>query len=190
MAIELGLDRLRLTVDGEEPSRRCVIAFLRATHLQTPPRSCPDVDHLCHSRQKVGECSGHRSLDPPSLSALSGRPSFVKGNIDITSLRSWLNDSTATAGDYMLVGFIELRTIEVRSAQRGGRPYLTRQRGAKDSLVAAGQPYLRDGIRQGCVVQLEGWVNWWCGTPLVSQGTSLLGSQHVADAFQPGLRRI
>jgi hypothetical protein len=114
------------------------------------------------------------TLRSASLSALSGRPSFVKGNIDITSLRSWLNDSTATAGDYMLVGFIELRAIEVRFAQRHGRLCLTRQHGAKDSLVAAGQPYVRDGIRQGCVVQLEGWVNWWCGTPLVSQGTSLI----------------
>lgn len=89
----------------------------------------------------------------------------------------------------MLVGFIELRTIEVRSAQPGGRLYLTGQHGAKDSLVAAGQPYVRDGIRQGCVVQLEGWVNWWCGTPLVTQGTSLIRSHPVTDALQPGPRR-
>lgn len=49
-----------------------------------------------------------------SLAAFSGRPHTITSIPDMNSMREWLDDPLATEGDRMLVGFLELRELQVR----------------------------------------------------------------------------
>lgn len=50
----------------------------------------------------------------PSLSAFSGRPPLIKAHAGADEMRSWLQDEElVTLGDHMIIGYLELRAIEV-----------------------------------------------------------------------------
>lgn len=38
---------------------------------------------------------------------------MISGNLDLAAMNRWLEHPYSTAGDRMLVGFLELRTLEV-----------------------------------------------------------------------------
>jgi len=39
---------------------------------------------------------------------------MIKAHVAASEMRSWLKDPLATPGDYMIVGYLDLRAIEVR----------------------------------------------------------------------------
>ncbi|RSH81301.1 uncharacterized protein EHS24_008743 [Apiotrichum porosum] len=60
-----------------------------------------------------GELSTPNSKLTDSLSAFSGRPPMIAGDLDLVSKNRWLDHPYCTLGDRMVVGFLELRSIEV-----------------------------------------------------------------------------
>ena len=68
---------------------------------------------MLHTRPKVS--ANWYAADNLSLAAFSGRPHTITVEPDIQDMRAWLNDPLVTPGDRMLVGFLELRAIQVGS---------------------------------------------------------------------------
>lgn len=42
---------------------------------------------------------------------------MIKAHAGAKEMRSWLEDDLATPGDFMIVGYLELRAIEVRHSR-------------------------------------------------------------------------
>lgn len=112
MALEMGLNRERPCGDEDENAQKYVVTNSKLTHRWHRDRMRTWISCVIQDRRWVEE----RRTDADaitSLSAVSGKPTMIQVELDLQAMNHWLDQPLSTPGDRMLVGFLELRSIEV-----------------------------------------------------------------------------
>lgn len=102
-------------------------------------------------------------IQDKSLSAVSGTPSMVQGDLDLRVMNRWLAQPLSTPGDRMLVGFLELRLIE---------------RDVRERLDGVPR-YMVESVRANAGELLDGWIRTWITPELILQAPSTARMMHI-----------
>ena len=101
---------------------------------------------------------------------------MIKSHAGAAEMRSWLKDPLVTPGDHMIVGYLDLRAIEVRpTINRLKKIWVTslmKQNEARTQLGHVKAPGLVESVKTAAIEQIEAWTDEWCLGRLVQAGTN------------------